>query len=72
MIPKIRNIAAKSHEAIKAYMSMQSTYLSKISKINNLLELYVKKKFKEIPSFGTFIAFSIGGIIKGINHGITI
>lgn len=64
MIPKIRNIAAKSHEAIKAYMSMQSTYLSKISKINILLELYVKKKFKEIPSFGTFIAFILVGLLK--------
>ena len=64
MIPKIRNIAAKSHEAIKAYMSMQSTYLSKISKINILLELYVKKKFKEIPSFGTFIAFLLMGLLK--------
>ncbi|MFZ8944230.1 MAG: hypothetical protein ACPGU8_03215 [Methylophilaceae bacterium] len=64
MIPKIRNIAAKSHEAIKAYMSMQSTYLSKISKINILLELYVKKKFKEIPSFGTFIAFLLVGLLK--------
>ena len=64
MIPKIRNIAAKSHEAIKAYMSMQSTYLSKISKINNLLELYVKKKFKEIPSFGTFIASLLVGLLK--------
>lgn len=64
MIPKIRNIAAKSHEAIKAYMSMQSTYLSKISKINIFLELYVKKKFKEIPSFGTFIAFLLVGLLK--------
>ena len=64
MIPKISNIAAKSHEAIKAYMSMQSTYLSKISKINILLELYVKKKFKEIPSFGTFIAFLLVGLLK--------
>ena len=64
MIPKIRNIAAKSHEAIKAYMSMQSTYLSKISKINIMLELYVKKKFKEIPSFGTFIAFLLVGLLK--------
>lgn len=64
MIPKIRNIAAKSHEAIKAYMSMQSTYLSKISKINIFLELYVKKKFKEIPSFGTFIAFQLVGLLK--------